>query len=74
MKVLKNKDNERKTIQYGKDKSIVLLAKGTHAIDEKDIESPIIQQLIKNGEVVVLGDVEKRGKKEFVSTKEKDKQ
>lgn len=73
MPVIKNKLNERKTIRLREDKAIVLLAKGTLAIDQRDMESPSLQQLIEKGEVVVLGE-EKKSKKEPSIAREKDKQ
>lgn len=72
---IKSKLNRRITIP-GKNKSIVVLAKGIQEIDQKDInESPMLQQLIKQGEFVIMGgEEEKKGKKESSTTKEKDKQ
>ncbi|NLL15440.1 MAG: hypothetical protein GX267_18740 [Fibrobacter sp.] len=70
---IKSKLNRRITIP-GKNKSIVMLAKGIREVDQKDInESPMLQQLIERGDVVILGE-EKKVKKEPSTTKEKDKQ
>jgi hypothetical protein len=70
---IKSKLNRRITIP-GKNKSIVMLAKGIREVDQKDInESPLLQQLIERGDVVILGE-EKKVKKESSTTKEKDKQ
>ena len=66
---IKSKLNRRITIP-SKNKSIVMLAKGIREVDQKDInESPLLQQLIERGDVVILG--EEKSKKESSTTKEK---